>query len=217
MMPERLKRTVIEGHLFVPIVLAVFMFILLLVTAGNYGIFTDELYFYACALHPGFGYVDQPPFIGWITAFSLLFGKSLQVLRLFPALAGAGTVVLAASIARTLGGSCFASAFASLSILCGNVFWVMFGYVSMNAYDIFFVTLAAYLFIRILQNGSTRLWMLMGIVVGLGLNTKLSMLVFSAGLLAGLLLTSSRKLFRTGDPYIAASIAIAMFLPHIFW
>jgi 4-amino-4-deoxy-L-arabinose transferase-like glycosyltransferase len=134
-----------------------------------------------------------------------------------PALAGSGTIVLTALIARAVGGGRFASTMASLAILCGTVFWVMFGFVSMNSYDIFFITLASYLFILILQKGSAQRWILLGLVVGAGLNTKLSMLVFAFGLFAGLVLMPERRLFRTRYPYMAAVVALSLYLPHIIW
>jgi 4-amino-4-deoxy-L-arabinose transferase-like glycosyltransferase len=204
-------------YLLLPLAFALVLFTLLMLTANNHGIFQDELYYIACAEHLAFGYVDHPPFVAWVTRLSLLFGSSLYVLRVLPALAGSGTVILAALIARALGGSRFASAFASLTLLCGFAFLVMFGMVSVNAYDIFFVTLASYVFILTLQKESVHRWILLGVVVGLGLNTKLSMLVFAFGLFVGLVLMPERRLFRTRYPYIAAAVAFALYFPHILW
>jgi hypothetical protein len=204
-------------YLALPLTFALGAFSLLMLTANNYGIFTDELYFFACVQHLDFGYVDHPPFIAWITRLSMVFGQSLFTLRLFPALACAGSVVITALIARALGGKWFAVSLASLSILCGTVFWVMFSYVSPNAYDILFITLVSYLVILILQKESGSLWIALGVVVGVGMNTKYTMIVFAFGLVVGILLTSQRRMLRTRYPYIAAVIALAMFIPHVLW
>src|SRR5436190_8600859 len=74
-------------------------------TNGGYGYFRDELYCIACGQHLSFGYVDQPPLsILLIRLSRTLFGDSLHGIRLLPAFAGAGTVVLTGLIARQLGG-----------------------------------------------------------------------------------------------------------------
>src|SRR5438876_12243323 len=73
-------------------------------TAKLYGFFIDELYFLACGEHLAWGYVDFPPLTGfqaWLTRY--LFGDSVYSIRLFPSLAAAGIVLIAAAIARELG------------------------------------------------------------------------------------------------------------------
>src|ERR1044071_29789 len=85
-------------------VIAAVYFTLHLVTSTRYGYFRDALYYLACSEHLAFGYVDQPPLIaviGWITRHTL--GASLPALIFWPALAGAGRIVLTAAFARALG------------------------------------------------------------------------------------------------------------------
>src|SRR6266850_1387647 len=61
-----------------------------LYAARFYGYFADELYFMACSRHLEWGYVDQPPLIALIVRIErVLFGDSLQSIRLFAAIAGA--------------------------------------------------------------------------------------------------------------------------------
>src|SRR5260370_5504323 len=105
--------------------------------AGGFdGYFGDELYFMACSRHLACGYVDQPPFIAVIVRIQrMLFRDSLQSIRLFAALAGACTVLLAGWIARELGGKSFAQALAALAVLLSGVCLSMNHYISMNPLD----------------------------------------------------------------------------------
>src|SRR5215468_4973734 len=54
---------------------------------NQYDFFCDEFNYLACARHLGWGYVDQPPLIPWLTRLSLVtLGDSLRALRFLPAL-----------------------------------------------------------------------------------------------------------------------------------
>src|SRR5512136_2606300 len=88
------------------------------VAAPNYGYFRDELYYLACGEHPDWGYVDQPPLIGWMAwLLHHTIGTSLYALRLIPLLAHLGTIILTAAMARNLGGKRWAIFLSSLSVL----------------------------------------------------------------------------------------------------
>jgi hypothetical protein len=54
-------------------------------------------------------------------------------------------------------------------------------------------------------------------VLGLGLQNKISVLWLGLGLAAGLLATPARRRLATRWPWIAAAIALLLFLPHILW
>ncbi len=186
--------------------------------AGGYGIFRDELYYIACGKHLAFGYVDHPPFVALISALSrTAMGDSLLAIRFFPALAGALTVYLAGLAARQLGGRLFAQIVAALAVIIAPVYLFMSGVLSMNPFDALFWTLAAFLLIRILKTGDKRLWLLLGLTVGLGLQNKISMLFFIFGLCVGLLAANKRKLLLSKWFWAAAAIAALLFLPHILW
>jgi hypothetical protein len=76
-----------------------------LLTSSNYGYFRDEFYYLAASRHLAFGYVDFPPFIALLTAFvRLMLGNSLLALHFFPALAGAGVIVLTGLMAAPAAG-----------------------------------------------------------------------------------------------------------------
>jgi hypothetical protein len=184
----------------------------------HYGYFVDELYYLACSDHLDWGYVDQPPLIALVTkAARLLLGDSLPAIRLLPALAGAGVVLLAGLIARELGGRRFAQGLAALAVLVAPGFLAMDNLLTMNAFEPLFWSGAAYLLIRIIKTGDQRLWLWFGVLAGIGLQNKHSMLLFGFGVVAGLLLTPDRRFFRTPWMWGGAAIAAVIFLPNLLW
>jgi len=70
---------------------------------------------------------------------------------------------------------------------------------------------------RLLRAPSQRGWVALGVVLGIGLLNKLSVLWFGAGLLAGLLATPHRRLLLNRGPWLAGGIAVLLFLPHVLW
>ncbi|MCX6556067.1 MAG: glycosyltransferase family 39 protein [Candidatus Aminicenantes bacterium] len=185
---------------------------------GGYGFFRDEFYYLACSKHMAWGYVDQPPFsIAALWLNRHLFGDSLFALRLLPAVAGAATVFLAGLIARELGGERFAQALAACSVITAPLLLGMNSFFSMNSFDILFWTLALYLVAVITENEAPKYWLLLGLVLGLGLLNKISVLWLGAGLFVGLLLATHRKLLLMKKAWIAAGIAFMLFLPHVIW
>jgi len=77
-------------------------------TNGRYGMFRDEFYYLVCADHLDWGYVDHPPLsIALLAAERAILGDSVQAIRVLPALLGVALVLLAAVLARELGGGRF--------------------------------------------------------------------------------------------------------------
>ena len=185
---------------------------------NQYGIFRDELYYLACGRHPAWGYVDFPPVIGLIGAFVLgVMGDSLLAVRFFPILAGAGMVFVTGLIARELGGKRFAQCLAALCALVAPVLLGNHHFFGVNVFEQFLWVLAVYVFVRILRTGNLKLWLLFGVVAGIGLMTKLTFLFFGVSVLVGLVLTRHRKMLLTPWPWLGGALAFVIFLPHIVW
>ncbi len=202
----------------VPGAFALLKLVLHLLTSHGYGYFRDELYYLACAERLDWGYVDHPPFSVALLALNrALLGDSLPALRFLPALAGAAIVFVTGLLARDLGGGRFAQALACLCALVAPVYLALSHFYSMNVFEVLFWSLGAWLVVRILRPGSPGLWAPLGLVVGLGLLNKLSMLWFVGGLGLGLLATRERRLLLTPGPSQAALVATVLYLPHVLW
>lgn len=187
-------------------------------TGWRYGLFRDEFYYLACADHLDWGYVDHPPLsIAVLAGVRALLGDSLFAVRLVPALLGAGLIVIAARIAGELGGGRFAQALTALCVLVAPQFLGQGSYYSMNSFDLVFWALAALLVARIARTGDARLWLPLGVVLGLALLNKIGVLVFGAGLAVGLVVTPLRRHLRRPHPWLAAAIATALAAPYVLW
>jgi hypothetical protein len=189
-----------------------------LAAATVYGFFIDELYFLACGEHLAWGYVDFPPLTAaqaWLARH--LFGDSAYAIRLFPALAGAGLVVLTGAMARRLGGGRFAQALAALCVLVAPVYLAFSTYLSMNPVEALLWAGCAFVVLRLVQTGDTRLWLVFGLLSGLGLLNKHTMLVYGFAVVVGLALTPHRRLLAT--PWLVAGglLALAIAAPNLLW
>ena len=184
----------------------------------RYGYFVDELYYLACARHLAWGYVDQPPLIAAIVRITqAALGDSLVALRFPAALAGAGTAVISGMIARELGGTRFAQCLAASCVVLAPGVLAVDNFLSMNAFEPLFWMSGAYLVMRIIQTGNAKLWLWFGLLAGLGLENKHSMLIFGFGVVAGLALTRERQWLRSPWFWAGGAIALLVFLPNMLW
>jgi hypothetical protein len=184
----------------------------------HYGYFRDELYYIACSKHLAWGYVDQPPLIALVVYLvRMVLGSSLFAIRLLPSFAAAAEVLLTALIAREFGGDRFAQMLAGLGVLVASGILGVDAFLSMNAFEPLFWMGCAWLTIRILKTGNERLWIWFGVLAGVGLQNKYSMLLFGAGIVVGLVLTAERRLLASPWPWIGFAIALVIFLPNLLW
>jgi hypothetical protein len=184
----------------------------------QYGYFRDELYYAACGQHPAWGYVDHAPLVAWIAhATRAALGDSLFALRLLPAFSAAGKVWLAGWMAREMGGEEFSQILAALTTLVAPIYLTFDNFLSMNAFEPLFWMASAAIVLRILNGGDQRLWMWFGVIVGVGLLNKHSMIFFVSGLAVGMLLTPARHEFASKWLWIGAMIATLIFLPNLVW
>jgi hypothetical protein len=184
----------------------------------GYGFFGDEFYYIACAQHLDFGYVDHPPLSIWLlSAWQSVLGDSLAALRALPALFGAAAVVLTGLLARELGGRASAQVLCAVVVALAPVNGVVHGFYSMNAVDIVVWGVAFVVVARVLRHQSLAGWIALGCVLGFGMLNKLSVSWFGLGLLVGLIATPYRRVLKSPGPWIAAGLAVALFLPHVLW
>ncbi len=199
-----------------------------LLTIGRYGIFRDELYYVANGRHLAWGYVDHPPLvavIAWITEHTL--GTSVPALRVPMLLALVAVLAVLAALVRRMGGGGAAVASAWTAFALSPYYLFGFHYLSMNAPEVLWWALSALLLARatdlhLARDGRAEPagpgpWLLLGVVMGLALLTKVSGLVWGAALAAALVISPARRDLRRPWPWCAVALAAVMFAPHVLW
>jgi hypothetical protein len=214
--PDRLQP--VHGAVFAGSIAALVKLGLSLPVLGRYGWHRDELYFLQASRHLSFGYVDFPPMTALVgRVVSELFGSSLVALRLTGVLAGMLAIVLVALCVHELGGGFRSQLFGSLlfaltpfGLGLGVLFhptmldvpvWVAFSYVAL----------------RILARPEPRLYPLLGLIAGIGLETKDTVVALLVAFTVSLAAFGPRSAFRDRRAWLGAGIALACLLPNIGW
>lgn len=189
-----------------------------LVVAPRYGWHRDELYFLEAGRHLAWGYVDQPPFVPLIARVAdAIAPGNLAVLRLLPALSVATTIVIAALIARELGGTRAAQIGAAAVVSSGGFVLGTGHLLGTPAFDLTAWMTILWLTAKLLRTAETRLWVAIGAVAGASLLNKNLIVLLGVALFAGLAGARRWDLLRSRWLVAGAALAVAIASPHLFW
>lgn len=190
----------------------------LIAFSSRYGYHRDELYFLAAGHHLDWAYVDQGPLTPLIArAMREIAAGSLTVLRLPSAVAAGITVLLTGLLAREFGGSRRAE---RLSAACtgGAVIVLFTGHLlSTSTFDLLTWTMVTWLAARAVRTGDDRLWLVVGVVLGVGLLNKPLPVFLAGGLFAGVAIAGPRRLLRNRYVWAGAVIALVLWSPWVLW
>ena len=185
---------------------------------GPYGPFIDELYYVACAKRLAWGYVDHPPLAPFVLAISRgALGDSLLALRLPAAAAGGLLVFGTGALSARLGASRFGQATACGAVILAPVLQVLLGFYSMNALELVFWLGLSWVLVEIALRRDPRLWLAFGLVAGLALLNKHTVVTFALALAAATIVTPARRDLGTKWPWLGIAIAALLITPNIVW
>ena len=190
---------------------------------GNVELYADEAQYWTWSLEPDWGYFSKPPMVAWAIWLSrTLFGDSELGVRaisllLFP-LTSWVLFLLARRLfiehpQRELIAFWSALIFATLPVVSLGS-WL----ITTDAVLLLFWCLALYFTSVALESMRWRDWIMLGVVLGLGLLSKYSMVFYGLGFLAYLVLEPNRRgLLRDSRPWVAAAVALLVLAPNMIW
>ncbi len=180
--------------------------------------FQDECYYWTWSRRLDLSYVDQGPGIAYFIRWGcLIFGDTPLGVRFSSVLLAAGTGWLVYLTARRW----FDAKTALWTLIFLNAAPLLFAGGFLATYDIpqvFFWAAALYALTRALLDNNYKYWYAVGVLTGLGILCKVTMLAIAPGVL--LLLAwhpPYRKFLKTPHPYLAFGIALLAFVPMAIW
>jgi hypothetical protein len=199
--------------------IAAFSFALHMMVNGRYGYFRDEFEYIICGNHPAWGYVDQPPLVPILSRiFRAIFGDSLRSIRLMPALSTSALILLTGLITRELGGKRFAVLLSAITILIAPIYLSGGSLLTSNCdLEVLLWTGCLYCTILAAKRNEPRYWLWFGVIAGIGLEEKYSILVLGFAVVVGLLLTGQRKFLLSKWMWLGGAAAFLIFLPNLIW
>jgi hypothetical protein len=208
-----------RGAQFLPYAVAAAIFLAIrFATNGTLGFHIDELYYMESGRNLTFGYVDYPPIVPLLSRLeTTLLGVTPWALRFLPAIVGALNVVISGAYVRKLGGSLPLQVLALLvgftePILLGTFFF------QTVVFDQLTWMVSLYLFLSLCMDGNPRMWILLGLTLGIGLEVKYLILPLILGMAIATFVTPSlRAALRTRYPCIAAALMLVIWLPNVVW
>ena len=187
-------------------------------TNGRYGFHRDELQFLSDARHMDWGFVAYPPFTPMVERIGLsIFGLSMVGLRLFSVIAQATAVVIAGLMARELGGARLAQVTAALCVALAPLALFEGTEFQYTTFDYLWWVLIAYCVIRLLKTENPRWWLVIGALIGIGLQTKYTMGFYVVGIVGGVVFTQARRYLASGWLWAGVALSVLIFLPNLLW
>jgi 4-amino-4-deoxy-L-arabinose transferase-like glycosyltransferase len=199
-------------------VVATAQFAILAATSTRYGFHRDELYFIVAGSHPAFGYPDQPPLVPLLSwAMHELSPGSLFLLRLPSAIAAAATTVLAALVAREVGGAHRAQVIAAACTASSGVALAVGHFVTTTTFDLLSTTAFLWLVIRAVVRQSGPSLLAAGIVAGIGSEAKPQVGFVAVAVVGSMVVVGPRRPLRSWWAAGGALAAVVLAAPYLIW
>jgi hypothetical protein len=208
----------ISRYWIVAIIFIIAKLCLHFLTNTNYELHRDEMLYFNMADHLSTGYATVPPVIG-LLAFIVksIFGYSVFGIRLIPAILGAASLFIMAKIVRELGGGLLALIIASSAFIFSTGFLLFDTLFTPNVIEQFIWLLTTYFIFRMVSQNNPKLWIWIGILLGLSFLTKYSVLYYILGFFIAMQFSSHRKLFNSRYFYISVAAGLIIIVPNLLW
>jgi len=164
------------------------------------------------------GFVAYPPMTPMLERIGLeVFGVSLVGLRVFSVIGQSVAILVTGWMARELGAGKLGQIAAAVSVALSPLPLFEGTEFQYSSFDYLWWVLIAYFVVRLLKSEDARWWLAIGAMIGIGLETKYTILFYIAGIVGGMILMPARRFFATKWFWMGVAVALLLFLPNFVW
>jgi hypothetical protein len=180
---------------------------------------TDEAYYWTWSKENELCFLDHPPMIAWFIRFgTAIFGDTNLGVRFAGILAMLVTQLLLADIVRRVTHDMRAIVLAVLMPEAALYYGLLMAKVSPDVPLIPFAIAMVWALVRLKESGDPRWWLAAGVLGGLALLSKFTAVMLIPAVLAFMLVPDWRRRWLLSPyPWLAALIAVVVFLPVLIW
>ena len=182
----------------------------------GYDLHRDEYLHLDQANHLAWGFMSVPPITSWVAWIIRALGNGEWVVRFFPALFGALTLLVVWKTVERLGGSLFACILAGSCVLF-SVLLRLNQLFQPNSVDVLCWTTLYFLLISYIRTRKRRWLYGFAVVLAIGFLNKYNIIFAIVGLLPAILLTPQRTLLLNKHVYGALLLALLLISPNLIW
>jgi hypothetical protein len=188
-----------------------------IIATANSGYHGDELLHIEAGKHLAFGYMDFPPFIGFVSWIQNLFhSDSLFINHLGNYINSALIILISGLIVLRLGGSLLAVLLTESAILFSPGFSASQYLFLPTAFEQIFWLLFLYYTIEYSKSENSKFILFIALIASVGFLNKYSILFLFAGFIVSILLFK-RELLSKRVTWFALLLFGLFMLPNIFW
>ena len=190
-----------------------------LVYAGVLELRTDEAYYWTWSKESVLSFLDHPPGIAWLIRFgTAIFGDTNLGARFGGIVALLVTQLLLADIVRRVTHDARAVVLAVLMPEAALYYGLLMAKVAPDTAMIPFAVAMLWALVRLHESGNPRWWLAAGLFAGMAMLSKFTAIMLLPAVLAFALVPDwRRRWLRSPYPWLAALIAVAVFLPVLIW
>ena len=201
------------------IVLAITLVRLAYLYVSDIGLFYDEAQYWTWSKDFSFGYYSKPPVIAWLIGLTTAgCGDTTFCVRFGAPIVHGCVAMLVYSIAHKAYHTNRVAFWSTMTYLTLPAVTLSSFFISSDVPLMLFWALALLLFIKALENEQDKPWVYLGLILGLGMLSKYTMLIFYLSMgLAMLIIGVYRKHLISIPHILAIFISVIVFFPNFFW